>query len=81
MAYTVDVVKTNVPEAVEILADSVLNPKFLPWEVAHAVEKMREDIKAAKENPQSVLLEVRKRPAGDLPSPESHALGRRPNVH
>ena len=28
MAYTVDVLKTHVPEAVELLADAVLNPKF-----------------------------------------------------
>lgn len=58
MAYTMDVVRNFVPEAMEVLADSVLNPRFFPWEVAQAVEKMREDIKQAKENPQSVLLEV-----------------------
>ena len=28
MAYTVDTVKTHLPEAVELLADSVLNPKY-----------------------------------------------------
>ena len=59
MAYNVDVVKTAVPEALEVLVDSVVNPKFLVWEVADAVAKMREDIKTVKDNPQTVLLEVR----------------------
>lgn len=58
MAYNIDVVKTNVPEALEILVDSVLNPKFLPWEVDVAIKKMSEDIKSVKDNPQTVLLEV-----------------------
>ena len=29
IVYNIDAVKTNVPEALEILADSVLNPAFL----------------------------------------------------
>lgn len=28
MAYTIDTSKTHLPEAVELLTDSVLNPKF-----------------------------------------------------
>lgn len=59
MAYNIDVVKTNVPDALEILVDSVVNPKFLSWEVNAAIDKMREDIKSVKDNPQTVLLEVR----------------------
>lgn len=59
MAYNIDVVKTNVPEALEILVDSVVNPKFVSWEVNAAINKMREDIKTVKDNPQTVLLEVR----------------------
>ena len=58
MAYNIDVVKTNVPEALEILVDSVVNPKFVSWEVNAAINKMREDIKTVKDNPQTVLLEV-----------------------
>ncbi|CAL8469178.1 g8719 [Coccomyxa elongata] len=57
MAYNIDVVKTNVPEALEILVDSVVNPKFVSWEVNAAINKMREDIKTVKDNPQTVLLE------------------------
>lgn len=51
--------KSNVPEALEILADAVLNPRFTNWEVADQIVKMEHDIKGLKENPQTVLLEVR----------------------
>ena len=50
--------KTNVPEALEVLADAVLNPRFTTWEVAEQVLKIEQDIKSLKENPQTVLLEV-----------------------
>jgi processing peptidase subunit alpha len=32
-----DSLKTYLPEMVEILADTVRNPKFAPWEVAEQV--------------------------------------------
>ena len=63
MAYNIDVPKPNVADAVEILVDSVANPKFLAWEVKDAVAKMKGDIATVKDNPQTVLLEVQ------LPSP------------
>lgn len=58
IAYNIDIVKTNVPEALEILSDAVLNPRYTPWEVAEQIVKMEQDIKGLKENPQTVLLEV-----------------------
>lgn len=58
IAYNIDVVKTNVPEALEVLADAVLNPRFTTWEVAEAIQKLEKDIQSLKENPQTVLLEV-----------------------
>ena len=58
IAYNIDIVKSNVPEALEILADAVLNPRFTTWEVADQIVKMEQDIKGLKENPQTVLLEV-----------------------
>ncbi|KAK9804007.1 hypothetical protein WJX73_000007 [Symbiochloris irregularis] len=57
MVYTVDVLKTNVAEALEVLADAVLNPKFHPWEVDEQKAKLEGDLKAMKNNPQTVLLE------------------------
>ena len=58
MAYNVDVVKSNVPEALEILADSVLNPKFNAWEVKEQIKRLEADIKGLKDNPQAMVLEV-----------------------
>ena len=58
MVYTIDVVKTNVAEALEVLADSVLNPRYNPWEVKEQLSKMEADLKNMKTNPQTVLLEV-----------------------
>ena len=37
MAYNIDTSKATVPEALEVLADAVLNPKFQSWEVAEQV--------------------------------------------
>jgi hypothetical protein len=37
MAYNIDTSKITVPEALEVLADAVLNPKFQSWEVAEQV--------------------------------------------
>ena len=58
MAYNIDVPKTSVAEALEILVDSVVNPKFLAWEVKEAVEKMKADLQTVKDNPQTLLMEV-----------------------
>ena len=58
IAYNIDVVKSNVPEALEVLADAVLNPRFTTWEVAESIKKIEQDIKQLKENPQTVLLEA-----------------------
>ncbi len=58
MAYNIDVPKTSVAEALEILVDSVVNPKFLTWEVKEAVEKMKGDLQTVKDNPQTLLMEV-----------------------
>ena len=37
MAYNIDCPKDTIPEALEVLADAVLNPKFQSWEVAEQV--------------------------------------------
>lgn len=41
MAYTIDTSKVTVPEALELLADAVVNPKFQSWEVAEQVRHRR----------------------------------------
>ena len=60
MVYNLDVVKPCVPQGLGVLVDAVLFPAFADWEVASAIEKMTADVKAAKDNPQSVLLDVRR---------------------
>lgn len=57
MAYTIDTSKVTVPEALELLADAVVNPKFQSWEVAEQVKKMEADVKNLRDNPQTYLLE------------------------
>lgn len=66
MAYNIDVPKTSVAEALEILVDSVVNPKFLAWEVKEAVEKMKGDLQTVKDNPQTLLMEVGHHPPHNL---------------
>ena len=58
MCYNIDVSKVAVPEALEIVADAVLNPKFQSWEVAEQVKKMEADIANLTDNPQTTLLEA-----------------------
>ena len=58
MMYSMDVIRSNTAEAVEVLADSVLNPKFNTWEVNEAIEKMKGDLKKFKSHHQNVLTEV-----------------------
>lgn len=59
MAYAVDVARPLVPEALELLSDAVLNPKFEAWEVEAAAKRLAADAAAMKEgNPQGGLLEA-----------------------
>lgn len=37
MGYTIDALKTYVPQMVEVLVDSVRNPAFVDWEVNEEV--------------------------------------------
>lgn len=58
MVYGIDVIKTNISEAVEILSDAVLNPRCNPWEVKEARDKLAEDLKKFKGSHESELTEV-----------------------
>jgi hypothetical protein len=59
MVYSADVVRSNTAEAVEVLADSVLNPKFNSWEVDEQVAKLKGDLKKFGSNHQNLITEVR----------------------
>lgn len=58
MAYTGDVIKTYMPEMVELLVDSIRNPLFNGWEVKEQLQKVKAEIAEVANNPQSVLLEA-----------------------
>ena len=58
MAYNIDVVRTNIPEALEVLLDAVANPAFHNWELQEQIKRLTKDIENAKNNPQSLLMEV-----------------------
>ncbi|KAH7416340.1 hypothetical protein KP509_14G086800 [Ceratopteris richardii] len=58
MAYTGDVIKTYMPEIVELLVDSVRNPVFYQWEVKEQVAKVKAELVEILNNPQSVLIEA-----------------------
>eukprot|EP00250_Pteridium_aquilinum_P022652 c2550_g1_i1 orf=435-1967(-) len=58
MAYTGDVIKTHLPEIVELLVDSVRNPVFYSWEVKEQVAKVKGELAEIMNNPQSVLIEA-----------------------
>lgn len=47
-----------IPEALEILADAVLNPRFTAWEVAAAAAQLEDQVKELGNSPASLLLEV-----------------------
>jgi len=58
MSYSADVLKTHLPEAVEILADVVLNTNYKNHEVKHELRKMFTQMKGVTSNPNAMLLEV-----------------------
>ena len=74
MVYNVDCLKTNIPEALELLADVVFNPRFAPWEVKAQKEKLAQDLKGIKNKPQMSILEVPPPLSVPCQSPHSHAL-------
>lgn len=58
MGYTIDALKTYVPEMVEVLIDSVRNPAFLDWEVNEELRKVKLEIGELSKNPMGFLMEA-----------------------
>lgn len=65
IAYNITATKLNSPEVVEILLDSVLNPKLNFWEVADAVTSTKAALTAALRDPSNILSDVLHRAAFD----------------
>ncbi|CAH8356789.1 unnamed protein product [Eruca vesicaria subsp. sativa] len=58
MSYTIEALKTYVPEMVEVLIDSVRNPAFLDWEVNEELSKMKLEIAELAKNSMGLLMEA-----------------------
>ncbi|CAH2053543.1 unnamed protein product [Thlaspi arvense] len=58
MGYTVDALKTYLPQMAEVLIDSVRNPAFLDWEVNEELRKVKVEIGELAKNPMGLLLEA-----------------------
>ena len=58
LAYSADVIRSNTAEIAEVLTDSVLNPKYNPWEVAEQIFRLKEDLKKYQTNHMGVMQEV-----------------------
>jgi processing peptidase subunit alpha len=58
MAYTVDCLKTNFPEAVELLADAVMNPKLAEHEVAEVAKSLKAEMAELASNPANLMMEA-----------------------
>lgn len=58
MAYTVDCLRTNLPEAVELLTDAVMNQKLTDHEVAAAAAALKKEMTELAENPAHLIMEA-----------------------
>ena len=58
MAYTVDCLRTNLPEAVELLTDAVMNQKLTDHEVANAAAALKKEMTELAENPAHLIMEA-----------------------
>eukprot|EP00951_Prasinocladus_malaysianus_P027243 scaffold243891_cov35-Prasinocladus_malaysianus.AAC.1 len=57
MGYNVDCVRSNTPEALELLLDAVLNPKFTPWDLKAQTQKIKSELVRLADDPTTTLLE------------------------
>ncbi|XP_068662709.1 mitochondrial-processing peptidase subunit alpha-like [Aristolochia californica] len=58
MAYSYDTLKSYLPEAVELLVDSIRNPTFLDSEVMEQVAKVKRESMEIANNPNQFLMEA-----------------------
>jgi processing peptidase subunit alpha len=56
--YQVDTLKNAVPDAVAMLAETTLAPKFLSWEVEEAHSAVKAELDELKQNPQALVQEL-----------------------
>jgi len=57
LVFHADALRAFTPEVVEMLADAVVNPAFLPWEITAEVEKMKLELDDLDKNPHQQIIE------------------------
>ena len=58
MVYQLDMLRENLPEAVSLLADNVLAPKFLPWEIDESKALVKLELDDFSQNHQQLVQEL-----------------------
>lgn len=58
IVYTLDTVRSHMPEAVELLTDSVLNSTYYSWEVEDATSGLSKELEEKKKNSDAMLDEL-----------------------
>ena len=58
MVYQTEALKSSVPEAVDMLASTVLEPNFLPWELEQAKGIAKQELEEYQNNHQLLLQEL-----------------------
>lgn len=58
IVYQLDGLKSAVPDAVAMLAETTLSPKFLSWEVEEAHSVVKAELEELKQNPQALVQEL-----------------------
>jgi len=77
--YQVDTLKSSVPQAVAMLAESVGRPKFLPWEVSDSAEMISAEIKELGNNHMALVQELMHPAAFGASSPLGKPLMAKPS--
>ena len=53
-----DTLKSSVGEAVEMLAETTLSPKLLPWEMEQVSAAVKADVESLEHNPEALVQEL-----------------------
>ena len=80
IVYQVDTLKSSVGEAVEMLAETTLSPKLLPWEMEQVSAAVKADVESLEHNPEALVQELAHPAAYGSSSPLGKPLYAKPNA-
>jgi processing peptidase subunit alpha len=58
MVFTADVLRTNIDRATELVAETVLKPKFAPWDIEDQRKIIRIELEEMEKNAQAMVTEM-----------------------